>query len=1130
MMIIDQEKTYNASSQGPGFTVRMTSTISGFISLSGHSSVGLGHFSKTLHAPADNIIMISFSKFQDFGQTCHSTGRGLELYGGYQSGSEAPLWRECDEHADIESYLLESSTVTVVWPRQYNTREYIKLQFSFHHKDKPPHRLSSGLFNCSVDDYWTFRQHLHCNMKAECQDGQDETGHCPFSSPACGGWVASRNKCYRHVSKETLTKYVPYARSAHLKAAEYCASHNASVAAPTDKEDMNSLFFITDLLYNEPTVVRLMFGQLAVPNIYRRSLLTYDKLVIHHTLTARFAYQGRELCFYLISLSVHAIECALDGSLAAFIEKYYAVCEFTVHGNDMNNITSIGNNNGIRLSKTAFTYWDGNISLSTCPDGGAVHTFLSCYPHSACGHRFPDLCNFVNNMDSPQTLDDLLTSVPVFTCGDDVTRISYTLLCDFKHHCKDRSDETFCHHPSCDAFACSNGQCLSVTKRCDLVSDCFDDSDEVSCEGYKRTYKRVVATESPVLIRFDRVHFFHFKKMSPNETCPETHYRCPGEYNDCLPVYTRCNGWYDCMDHEDEEGCEGTSCPGFYRCFNSTVCVDAGHLCDGWPHCPQRDDEWLCDVTCPAQCMCLGHTFLCPQPFSANFFPQLRYLDAQGSGMKPSDFTHNHYLVYLSLSQCGLRFIPTFTMRNLQHFDLSDNSLHFINMSVLTGLLNVRTLVLRKNPLHQLIYSNYITQQDSIRTVDLSNTRLTVFDSKALRSLFSVRRLNLSFSAIHTIHLNGFRYTPKLAELYLAGNPIKVFPADVLKPLRSLDVLTSQTYKLCCKQILPSHFELILCAAPSDEISSCEDLLRSATYRCFVWLISFLAFLGNVFCLAVHACARGATSTSSFHIFVTNLSTADLLMGVYIAIIGVADSRFHGKYLFYDETWKHSVTCKVAGFLSLLSCEVSALTIWLITLDRFIVLHFPFSSVRFQRNSAGVACLITWLIGLLLASVPVLPVTAHWEFFSQTGICIPLPVTRQDFKGKYFSVGVFIIFNFILFLLIAIGQVFIYWSVQKNSLNTDSTRVSRDLTIARRLISVAVTDFVSWFPIGFCGLLALADIPIPGEVNVALAIFVLPMNSALNPYMYTFNMLMEKRRKSREATLLRCLQTHADIL
>ncbi|XP_076436576.1 G-protein coupled receptor GRL101-like [Babylonia areolata] len=272
------------------------------------------------------------------------------------------------------------------------------------------------------------------------------------------------------------------------------------------------------------------------------------------------------------------------------------------------------------------------------------------------------------------------------------------------------------------------------------------------------------------------------------------------------------------------------------------------------------------------------------------------------------------------------------------------------------------------------------------------------------------------------------------------------------------------------------------------------------------------------------------SSFSGFSVFVINLNMADFLMGVYISIIGAADERYRGRYLYCDDTWKSSVTCKVSGFLSLLSSEVSALLIWLITLDRFIVIHFPFSTLRFQRTSATMACSVTWLVGWFLALVPLLPMTSHWEFYSQSGICIPLPVTRQEFKGKVYSFSVLIVLNFALFLFISVGQALIFWSIQRSALKANTTKMSRDMTIAGRLISVAVTDFLCWFPIGICGMLALKGTPIPREVSVALAVFVLPLNSAVNPFMYTFNTLAEKRRKMNEDRLVKWLESHVDLI
>nr|KAG5710532.1 hypothetical protein BaRGS_013178 [Batillaria attramentaria] len=275
------------------------------------------------------------------------------------------------------------------------------------------------------------------------------------------------------------------------------------------------------------------------------------------------------------------------------------------------------------------------------------------------------------------------------------------------------------------------------------------------------------------------------------------------------------------------------------------------------------------------------------------------------------------------------------------------------------------------------------------------------------------------------------------------------------------------------------------------------------------------SLVGNVGSFVYRAIIDKVSNSHGFGVFVTHLCLADSLMGVYLAVIGVADRLYQGNYLWKDREWKHSTTCKSAGFLSLLSSEVSAFIICLITLDRFLVLRFPFSHFHFERRSAHVACAIVWAVGLVLAAIPLLPVTSHWEFYSQTGICIPLPIARNDFAGHTYSFSVVIVLNFVLFLVIAAGQVFIYWSIRTNSMTaSDTTKTSKDLTIARRLITIAVSDFLCWFPIGLLGLLAANGVPVPGEVNVAVAIVVLPINSAFNPFLYTLNMLLERRRRA----------------
>ena len=202
----------------------------------------------------------------------------------------------------------------------------------------------------------------------------------------------------------------------------------------------------------------------------------------------------------------------------------------------------------------------------------------------------------------------------------------------------------------------------------------------------------------------------------------------------------------------------------------------------------------------------------------------------------------------------------------------------------------------------------------------------------------------------------------------------------------------------------------------------------------------------------------------------------------------------------------------MAGFLSLLSNEVSAFIICVITLDRFIVLRFPFSRVRLKHTSTLITCLFIWLTGVLLAALPLTPMTSHWRFYEQTGVCIPLPITRTNVQT--YSFAIMIVLNFVLFVFIALGQVAIVLTVYSSSKALDKSKSKpMDMKLARRLMSIVVTDFLCWFPVGLLGLLAWRGMAVPGEVNVAVVTFVMPLNSALNPFLYTLNVVMEKRKE-----------------
>ena len=119
-------------------------------------------------------------------------------------------------------------------------------------------------------------------------------------------------------------------------------------------------------------------------------------------------------------------------------------------------------------------------------------------------------------------------------------------------------------------------------------------------------------------------------------------------------------------------------------------------------------------------------------------------------------------------------------------------------------------------------------------------------------------------------------------------------------------------------------------------------------------------------------------------------------------------------------------------------------------------------------------------------------------------------------------------------MMIALGQLVIFISVRSSDTQLRHSRAQlsnksensshTEVTLARRLATVVVSDFLCWFPLGVLGLMASNGHPVPGEVNVAMVIFVLPLNSALNPFLYTLNTVLEKRRDKKMTALTKIIE------
>lgn len=496
---------------------------------------------------------------------------------------------------------------------------------------------------------------------------------------------------------------------------------------------------------------------------------------------------------------------------------------------------------------------------------------------------------------------------------------------------------------------------------------------------------------------------------------------------------------------------------------------------------PQLHQKFALHCRCPDFCSCTGFAVDCTSTTNVyenntiSISATTRKIDV---GTNPDSFLalqlnqkNVEKLIHLNISACQISNISAEFlqfMKNLKILDISYNSLSVIEPNTFINQNLLKTLILHDNLEMLTFQSEAFNGLVAMSDFVLSKLQIERI-SKASFAFLQLRTFDLTKNTINFLENNAFE-TLKVDRLYLNGSKLNSFSKELFKGLENVRIIVSDAYKICC--VRPSYVPEENCYPYKDEFSSCADLMRNEVLRSLIWIIGLFALLGNALSLIYRIIFDRARMKLGYGIFVSNLAISDFLMGVYLIIIAGADMSLRGEYIFNDETWRASGWCQMAGVISALSSEASILFMCLITLDRILVIKYPFGQIRISQKPATIFALLVWIIGTIIAIIPLL-FTSYFkgEFYSKSGVCLALPLTRDRPAGWMYSISIFIGFNSVTFILIAVGQWLIYSEINtsKKMVGGQRSKRNNDLRVARNLLLVVTTDFLCWFPIGILG-------------------------------------------------------------
>ncbi|XP_006867998.1 PREDICTED: relaxin receptor 1 [Chrysochloris asiatica] len=474
--------------------------------------------------------------------------------------------------------------------------------------------------------------------------------------------------------------------------------------------------------------------------------------------------------------------------------------------------------------------------------------------------------------------------------------------------------------------------------------------------------------------------------------------------------------------------------------------------------------------------------------------------DNQLNQIFPETFSGLNSLFLLVLMNNDLTHLPDKPLcqhlPRLHWLDFEGNHIHNLRNLTFISCSSLTVLIMRKNKINH-IHENTFTSLQKLDELDLGNNEIENLPPHVFKDLKALSQLNLSYNPIQKIEENQFDYLVKLKSLSLEGIEISNIQQKMFKPLRNLTHIYFKKFQYCG---YAPHVRS--CKPNTDGISSVENLLASIIQRIFVWVVSAITCFGNIFVICMRPYIR---SENKLHaISIISLCCADCLMGIYLFVIGAFDLKFRGEYNKHAQLWMESIHCQLVGSLAILSTEVSVLILTFLTLEKYFCIVYPFKSLRPRKCRTISVLILIWTVGFIVAFIPLSNKGFFKNYYGTNGVCFPLHSEDTESIGaQIYSVAIFLGINLAAFITIVFSYGSMFYSIHGSAATTIEIQVKKEMTLAKRFFFIVFTDALCWIPIFILKFLSLLQVEIPGTINSWVVIFILPINSALNPILYT---------------------------
>ena len=297
-----------------------------------------------------------------------------------------------------------------------------------------------------------------------------------------------------------------------------------------------------------------------------------------------------------------------------------------------------------------------------------------------------------------------------------------------------------------------------------------------------------------------------------------------------------------------------------------------------------------------------------------------------------------------------------------------------------------------------------------------------------------------------------------------------------------------------------------------------ESVYKKSSMRYAYWVVGFFVIAGNTWVIVstfVRTSCFKKTWPSTLlhcnHIVILNIAIADFMMGIYLITISIMHVMKQPEIFF------RGIGCYYLQWFATVSSEASCFLMVTLTAFRLYHVYRPLSSMTASSWLWKSCIFISWFAAVLLAIFYSDANNRYVNYedyvfdLAKFGICLP-----NFYNISWISLGwtsfTLITLNLTCFCFIAVGYVLIYIrSTKRRPINAENRRTvglqKQEAEMQKRIARIIITDCACWVPICIMGYAITGGWrPNPFIMYEVTAGFLLPINSALNPVLFSVNL------------------------